>query len=129
MSEDHPKDNIIKISQNTEKSPGDLKRLAVTPAPIEDHWSTLVWKTLKGVIKIIIIIMVTIIIIISSCSSSTNGPLDRKWWWYTNPYTWEMTQTDYTYQEKKKKEDLPELRIPDRQRFKNTRIIFRRTKK
>ena len=38
-SRDHPDDKIIKISQNTEKGPGDLRRLAVTP--VEDHQLTL----------------------------------------------------------------------------------------
>ena len=36
--------NIIKIGQNTEKSPGDLKRLAVTQTPIKDHQLMLMWK-------------------------------------------------------------------------------------
>ena len=49
MSGDHPNDSTIKISQNTEKSPGDLRRLAVTQTLVEDHHLTLVWKTLKGV--------------------------------------------------------------------------------
>ena len=30
INRDHPNNNIIKIGQNTEKSPKDLKRLAVT---------------------------------------------------------------------------------------------------
>ena len=33
----HPNDSIIKISQNTEKNPGDLRRPAVTQTPQEDH--------------------------------------------------------------------------------------------
>ena len=32
-SRDHPDDNITKIGQNTEKSPGDLRRLPVTQTP------------------------------------------------------------------------------------------------
>ena len=36
-SGDHPKDNIIKMGQDTEKSPGDLRRLALTQTPVEDH--------------------------------------------------------------------------------------------
>ena len=39
-SEDHPDYSIIKIRQNTEKSPGDL-RLAVTQTPVKDHLLTL----------------------------------------------------------------------------------------
>ena len=39
-SGDHPNDRIIMISQNTAKSPGDLRRLAVNP--VEDHQLTLV---------------------------------------------------------------------------------------
>ena len=45
-SGDHPDYSIIKISQNTEKSPLDLKRLAVTQTPVKDHQLALVWKTL-----------------------------------------------------------------------------------
>ena len=33
-SGDHPNDSIIKIGQNAEKSPGDLRRLAVTQTPV-----------------------------------------------------------------------------------------------
>ena len=35
MSGDNPKNSIIENEQNTEKSPGDLRRLAVTQAPNE----------------------------------------------------------------------------------------------
>ena len=45
----HPNYDIIKIHQNTEKSPGDLKRLAITQTPVKNHQQTLVGKTLKGV--------------------------------------------------------------------------------
>ena len=37
MIGDHPNNSIIKIGQNTKKSPGDLRRLAVTQTPLEDH--------------------------------------------------------------------------------------------
>ena len=40
-SEDHPSDSIIKISQNTEKSSGDLRRLAVTQTPMGNYQLTL----------------------------------------------------------------------------------------
>ena len=43
---DYPNYNIIKISKNTAKSPGDLKRLDVTQTPVKDHQLTLMWKTL-----------------------------------------------------------------------------------
>ena len=33
-SRDHPDFSIIKIGENTEKSPGDLRRLAVTQTPV-----------------------------------------------------------------------------------------------
>ena len=36
-SEDHLNYYIIEIGQNTEKSLGDLKRLAITQTPVEDH--------------------------------------------------------------------------------------------
>ena len=47
MSRDHPNYGIVKIGQNTEKSPGDLRRLAVIQTPMTDHQLTLEWKTLK----------------------------------------------------------------------------------
>ena len=34
---DHPNYCIIENGQNTEKSPGDLRRLAVTQTLVEDH--------------------------------------------------------------------------------------------
>ena len=41
-SGDHPNDSILKIDQNTEKSPGDLLSLKL-------HQVTLVWKALNRV--------------------------------------------------------------------------------
>ena len=40
---------IVEIGQTTEKSPGDLRRLAVTQTPVENHKLTLVSKTIKWV--------------------------------------------------------------------------------
>ena len=37
MSGDHPNYIIIENGQNTEKSPGDLRRLDVTQTPVKDH--------------------------------------------------------------------------------------------
>ena len=37
---DHPNYSIIKISQNTEKSPGDLRKLNVTQALVKNHQNT-----------------------------------------------------------------------------------------
>ena len=45
---DHSNDSIIENGQNTEKSPGDLMRLAVTQTPVEDHQLTLMRKTLMS---------------------------------------------------------------------------------
>ena len=39
-SRDHPDKRIIKISQNTEKRLGDLKRLAVIQTPVGNHQLT-----------------------------------------------------------------------------------------
>ena len=39
--------SIIKIGQNTEESPGDLRRLVITQTPVRNHRLTLVWKILK----------------------------------------------------------------------------------
>ena len=36
-SGDHPDNYIFENSQNTEKSPGDFGRLAVTQTPVKDH--------------------------------------------------------------------------------------------
>ena len=44
----HPSNSIIENGQNTEKSPGDLRRLAVTQSPVKDHQLTLIWKTLTS---------------------------------------------------------------------------------
>ena len=46
-SGDHPNGNIIENDQNTEKSPGDLRRLAVTQTSVKTHQLMLRWKTLK----------------------------------------------------------------------------------
>ena len=40
-SGDHPNNSIIEHGQNTEKSPGDLRRLAVPQSPGNDHQITL----------------------------------------------------------------------------------------
>ena len=52
-SRDHPNYSIIENGHNTEKSHGDLRRLAVTQTLVKDHQLTLMWKT-QGVIIIII---------------------------------------------------------------------------
>ena len=39
---DHPNYCIIKIGQNTEKRPGNLRRIAVIRTPVKDHQLTLV---------------------------------------------------------------------------------------
>ena len=41
-SGNHPNYRIIKIGQNTEKSPGDLRRLVVTQTLVRNHQLTLV---------------------------------------------------------------------------------------
>ena len=47
-SRDYPVYSIIKIDQNTEKSPGHLRNIAVTQTPMKVYQITLVWETLKG---------------------------------------------------------------------------------
>ena len=44
---DHPNYWIIEIGQNTEKSPVNLRRLAVTQTPVRNYQLTLVWKARK----------------------------------------------------------------------------------
>ena len=39
---DCPNNSNVEIGKNTEKRPGDLKRLAVTQTPVENHQQTLV---------------------------------------------------------------------------------------
>ena len=51
-SEDHPNYNIAEIGQNTEKSPGDMNKLAVTLASVKNHQLTLGRKTLIIIIRI-----------------------------------------------------------------------------
>ena len=46
-SGDHPNYNIVENSQNIEKSPGDLRRLAVTQNPVKYYYLTLMGKILK----------------------------------------------------------------------------------
>ena len=46
-SEDHPNNYIIENGQNTEKYPGDLRRLAVTQTSVKDPQLKLIWKILK----------------------------------------------------------------------------------
>ena len=46
-SGDHPNSSNIEIGQNTEKSPGDLSRLAVTQTPVKDYQLTLMEKSLE----------------------------------------------------------------------------------
>ena len=46
---DHPDYSIIMISQNTEESPGYLRRLSVSQTSVRNHQLTQQWKTLKGV--------------------------------------------------------------------------------
>ena len=51
-SGDHPVYSSIEIGQNTDKNPGDLKRLAVTQTPVKNNYQILMSK----IIIIIIII-------------------------------------------------------------------------
>ena len=37
MSEDQPNYSIVEVGQDTEKSPGDLRRLTITQIPVKDH--------------------------------------------------------------------------------------------
>ena len=46
-SGDYPKYCINEISQNIEKSTGDLRRHPVFQAAVKDHQLTVTWKTLK----------------------------------------------------------------------------------
>ena len=39
---DHPNNKFVEIGQNTEKSPGNLRRPAATQTPVKKHHLTLV---------------------------------------------------------------------------------------
>ena len=43
----HPDYSIVKIGHNTEKSPKDLRKLAVTKTSVIGHQLTFAWKTCK----------------------------------------------------------------------------------
>ena len=45
----HPKYSIAEIGQNSKKSSGELRRLAVSHTPVENHYVKLVWKLIKRV--------------------------------------------------------------------------------
>ena len=45
MSGDPPDYSTTENGQNTNKSPEDLRRLALTQAPVKDHQLKLMWKT------------------------------------------------------------------------------------
>ena len=45
---DHPNYSVGEIGQNTEKSPGDLRKLALTQTPVKTHRLMLMWKPQKG---------------------------------------------------------------------------------
>ena len=47
MSQAHSNYSIVEVGQNTEKSQGDIRTLAVTQTPEKDYQLTLVWITHK----------------------------------------------------------------------------------
>ena len=55
-SGNNPTYSTVEIGQNTEKSPGDLRKLFVTQNPVKDRQLTLIWKKSQEVIIIIIVI-------------------------------------------------------------------------
>ena len=91
-SGNHPNERFIKIGQNPEKSPGDLKTLAVTQTPVRNHRLILVWKPRKWIIIIIIII-------------------DQRRRKLMTMHKARNDVADYMCQEKKEEEDLPALKI------------------
>ena len=49
-----------RIVKNTEKSPGDLRKLGVSQTPVRNHRLKLIWNTRKGVTTTTIIIIILI---------------------------------------------------------------------
>ena len=43
MNTDHADYSIVKIGQNTEKSPGDLRKFSIAYIPIKDHQQPLIY--------------------------------------------------------------------------------------
>ena len=56
-SGDHRNYSIIENGHNTKKSPGDLRRLAVTQTPVRNHQLTLEWKILKRTKWLVLILL------------------------------------------------------------------------
>ena len=56
-SSDHQNYGFNNMGMNNKKSPGDLRRLAVTQTPVENHQLMLVWKKSQKS-KMIITVMV-----------------------------------------------------------------------
>ena len=48
---DHPNYSVIKFGQNTEKSPGDMRRHIINQTPMRNHHVMLAGKNLKGIKK------------------------------------------------------------------------------
>ena len=48
-SGDHSNYSIVEIGQNTKKSPGDLRRLAICQTLVRNHRITVVGKSRKGI--------------------------------------------------------------------------------
>ena len=69
---DYPNDSITENGQNTEKSPGDMRKLAVTQTPVKNHQLILMWETLKGWIIMIIIIIIRMAIEMNRCFQETD---------------------------------------------------------
>ena len=59
---DHLNCNIAEISQNNGKSPGDLRRLAVTQTLVKSHQLTLVKNSQKRKRIIITVIVITSVV-------------------------------------------------------------------
>ena len=60
-SRDHLNNIIVEIGQNTERSPGDLRRFAVTQTPVRTYRLMLVWNKFQNS-KILLLIKLTILI-------------------------------------------------------------------
>ena len=69
---------IVEIRQNTEKSPEDLRRLAVTQTSVKDHQLTLTCKTHKRLIIIIIIIVTEFLLKAALNNAISNNHIKAK---------------------------------------------------
>ena len=90
--------SIVEISQNTEKSPRNLRWIDLIQTPVEDHHLTLMGKTIKGIIIIVVVVVVVVKIAtviegdpmapFTRAAKSTSREGHYSFLWIAPPYLW-----------------------------------------